>query len=80
MAEPAVKDEWVKTILAERTKLVVELEKIAIIEKIYPSDANFVLIKVADANKLYNHLMNNSVIVRNRTRIFMCENTIRITA
>lgn len=66
-------------IIAERKKLIEELQKVEKIEKIYPSDANFVLIKIADPNKLYNFLVDNGVIVRNRNSIKLCEGCLRIT-
>ncbi|MEG1634279.1 MAG: histidinol-phosphate transaminase [Rikenellaceae bacterium] len=66
-------------IISEREKLIKELQKITEIEKIFPSDANFVLVKTADPNKLYNYLVCNGVIVRNRNSIFLCEGCLRIT-
>jgi histidinol-phosphate aminotransferase len=71
--------EWVETLLNERTVLIEELKKIPSVLHIYPTDANFVLIKVSDANAVYQHLVEKSIIVRNRTTVSLCEGCIRIT-
>ena len=52
---------------------------IPFVEKIYPSDANFILIKVDDANKRYNQLIENGIVIRNRNNQPLCENCLRIT-
>jgi histidinol-phosphate aminotransferase len=70
---------WVKTLLAERTVLVQELEKLPLIQHIYPTDANFVLVKVADANAVYHYLVDKSIIVRNRNTVSLCMGCVRIT-
>lgn len=72
-------DLWVKTLLEEREKMTKELQKLKITEKIYPTDANFILVKVADANKTYNHLVSKGIIVRNRNTVVLCSNCLRIT-
>lgn len=66
-------------ILKGRTDLINELNKINFISKIYPSDANFILIKVDDANKRYNQLLSKGIVIRNRTNQHNCENCLRIT-
>lgn len=71
--------EWRKIILAEREKLVKELEKLELVKHIYPTDANFVLVKVDDANKVYQHLVGAGVIVRNRNSVSLCKNCVRIS-
>lgn len=68
-----------KTILDQRTELIKEFKKIAWIEKIYPTDANFILIRVDNANLRYEELKNKGIIVRNRTREDGCANCLRIT-
>lgn len=72
-------DLWIKTILEERGKLINELQKLPIVEKIYPTDANFILVKVQNANKTYNHLVSKGIIVRNRNTVILCDNCLRIT-
>jgi len=69
----------VSEIIEERKKLINALEDIPFIEKIYPTDANFVLVKVDDANKRYAQLLNKGVVIRNRTTQALCENTLRFT-
>ena len=66
-----------KIILEEKEKLIQELKTLAIIKKIYPSDANFLLIEVEDANQLYQKLVEQKVITRNRNSLV--KNGIRIT-
>ncbi len=73
------KENWVKEILSERERLREELAKLSFVQKIYPTDANFVLVKVEDANFVYNSLKDKGIIVRNRTTVTNCENCLRIT-
>jgi histidinol-phosphate aminotransferase len=49
------------------------------VEKIYPSDANFILVKTTNATGIYNYLKERGVIVRNRTNVLLCEGCLRIT-
>jgi histidinol-phosphate aminotransferase len=67
----------VQKIKEERERLAGILKKMQITEKVYPSDANFLLVKVKDANYLYNTLIGKNIIVRNRSSVI--ENCIRIT-
>ncbi|WP_066218063.1 histidinol-phosphate transaminase [Formosa haliotis] len=73
-----VSDE-IDSILIERSKLMSELKSISYINKIYPSDTNFVLVKLDDATKRYNQLIKEGVVVRNRTTQPLCENCLRLT-
>ena len=75
----AKKTDWVNAILKERTRLQGELINIPFVEKIYPSDANFLLVKVKDADGIYYKLIDNSVIIRNRSRVKLCDGSLRIT-
>ena len=68
-----------KEILDARNSLVAEMVMLDVIEKIYPSDANFVLVQVTNANAIYAYLRDNGVIVRNRSRVHLCGNCLRIT-
>ena len=72
-------EKWVKTLLSERASLIENLQKIALVKHIYPTDANFVLIKVDDANAVYQKLVDKSIIVRNRNTVSLCLGCIRIT-
>ncbi|MCF1191710.1 histidinol-phosphate transaminase [Mangrovimonas sp. AS39] len=69
----------VQQILTERNVLERELRNIAYISEIYPSDANFILVKVDDATKRYNQLIQKGIVVRNRSNQVLCENCLRIT-
>ena len=69
----------VQVILDERKKLIVELNKLSFINEVYPTDANFVLIKVSDARKLYDELLETGIIVRDRSKVALCEGCLRIT-
>lgn len=71
--------EHVKELLAERQKLEKELLNIDFVNKIYPSDANFLLIQVDKASKRYDQLLSLDIVVRNRSSLLGCENTLRIT-
>jgi len=73
------KDAWVKTIIAEREKLANELKQLSFVQKVYPSNANFLLVKMDGARKKFEHLMNEGVIVRDRSKIALCEDSLRIT-
>jgi histidinol-phosphate aminotransferase len=74
-----VVDVQVETLLNERNRLINAFKSVSFIKKIYPSEANFILIKVDDANKRYDELIKNSVVVRNRSSQLHCENCLRIT-
>ncbi|GAA4296542.1 histidinol-phosphate transaminase [Aestuariibaculum suncheonense] len=69
----------IQDILSEREQLVEALKSVDYISKIYPTDANFVLVKVDDANKRYNQLIEKGIVIRNRTTQPGCENTLRLT-
>lgn len=73
------KDAWVKEILKERDVLRMALLKVKGVVFIHPSDANFLLVKMNDANAMYEHLVTQSVIVRNRSTVKLCKDALRIT-
>lgn len=70
---------FIKEIVEEREKLTVSLQKFTFIKKIYPSEANFLLVKVADPKKLYDYLISKEIIVRDRSKAPLCEGCLRIT-
>lgn len=74
-----IKENWVKEILSQRTLMIEELEQLSIVTHIYHTDANFVLVKVDDANLRYKQLVEKGIIVRNRNSVTLCENCLRIT-
>lgn len=65
--------------LSERKKLVERLSKLSIVEHIYPSHANFILVKVIDADRIYQHLIEHGIVVRNRSKLEKLTNCLRIT-
>jgi histidinol-phosphate aminotransferase len=73
------KNAWVEMILEEREPLAKALKTLPMVEKIYKSDANFLLVKVKDADKTYRFLTEKGIIVRNRNKIPLCDNCLRIT-
>ena len=70
---------WVDEALTERTRMMQAVAALPICEHVYPSDANFFLARVSDACRIYDALVEKGIIVRNRHRIMMCENCLRIT-
>jgi histidinol-phosphate aminotransferase len=72
-------NDWIKETLAQRDKLVLALKDFDFVLDIYPSDANFVLVKTTDAKGIYNFLVQNGIIIRNRTNVELCEGCLRIT-
>jgi histidinol-phosphate aminotransferase len=69
----------VAEIVRQREILAAELQKFSFVTRIYPSDANFLLIKTSDANRIYKHLVEQKIVVRNRTNVELCEGCLRIT-
>ena len=69
----------IKVIKEERVKLAETLASLPFVEKIYPSDANFLLVKVGDADALYDYLIANKIIVRNRNKMALCRGCLRMT-
>lgn len=69
----------ISDLLKQRTILSEALVEVNFIENIYPSDANFILVKVDDATKRYDQLLEKGIVIRNRTTQPLCENTLRFT-
>ena len=74
-----VVSDQIASILNERIRLNKALTAYPFIKKIYPSEANFILIKVDDANKRYDELIKNGIVVRNRSSQLHCDNCLRVT-
>ena len=72
-------DEDLAEIKSQRAEVAEELAKLPFVKHIYPSDANFLLVKVDDADAVYEHLIADRIIVRNRNRVKGCEGCLRIT-
>jgi len=69
----------IELIKQEREILLTQLKNLQIVELVYPSDANFVLIKVKDSVKLYNYLISKGIVVRERSNQLLCSNTLRLS-
>lgn len=72
-------DRMIQDILAEREFLKSELEKLPFVQKIHPSHANFLLVQIPNANQVYDDLIKEKIIVRNRAKVLLCEDCLRIT-
>ena len=79
LKRPIDVEEWVKVLLQERTRMMQAFIELPICEKVYPTEANFFLAKMNDATRIYNYLVDQGIIVRNRTRVQLCQNCLRIT-
>ncbi|MCK5068332.1 MAG: histidinol-phosphate transaminase [Bacteroidales bacterium] len=72
-------ERWVSEILEERENMAVQLKSMDVILEVFPSDANFLLVKVEDPGRLYEFLVNRGIIVRDRSSVPLCEGCLRIT-
>lgn len=70
---------WIKTISEQKEWLSQKISKLAFTEQVYPSDANFILVKMKEAKKIYDYLAANGIIVRDRSTVQLCDNCLRIT-
>lgn len=69
----------IKETVMEREMLVKELGALPMVQKIFPSDANFVLVRMDEATLIYNYLKEQGIIVRNRSNVLLCEDSLRVT-
>jgi histidinol-phosphate aminotransferase len=72
-------NDWIKQTVQERTLLSEALLELPMVQTVYPSDANFILVKVEDASKTYNALVDQGIIIRDRSKVALCEGCLRIT-
>lgn len=72
-------ENWVRLLILERNRMVKAFAELPICNKVYPTDANFFLAKMTDAQAIYDYLVAEGIIVRNRTRVTLCQNCLRIT-
>lgn len=72
-------DRWIRMILEERGRLMASFATLPITKIVYPTDANFFLARMTDAPAIYNYLVGKGIIVRNRSKITLCDNCLRIT-
>ena len=75
----SVKDKMVRLILDQRDWLRMELSKLPVCLKLYHSDANFILMRTVDGKKVYDFLVEHTIITRDRSKIILCDGCIRIT-
>ena len=79
LSDPFEIDKWVKMLLQERSRLIQAFMELPVCQQIFPTDANFFLARMTDAQKIYDYLVDKGIIVRNRSRIKLCDNCLRIT-
>ena len=79
LSDPIKIKSEIASIIEQREELLKVLIDVNFVEKIYPTEANFILIKVDDANKRYDELIAKGIVIRNRTTQPLCENTLRLT-
>ena len=70
---------WVNTLLEERARVMEEFVKLPCCVRVFPTDANFFLAKIYEATQIYNYLVSEGIIVRNRTNVALCNDCLRIT-
>ena len=79
LKDPFEVDKWVRILLDERHRLIQAVQELPFVEEVFPTDANFFLTRVKDAQGCYDYLVNQGIIVRNRSRVQLCHNCLRIT-
>ncbi len=79
LSDPFEIDKWVKMLLQERSRLMMAFAELPCCEQIFKTDANFFLARMTDAQRIYDYLVEHGIIVRNRSRIQLCDNCLRIT-
>ena len=79
LKQPELIKAWVNTLLEERTRVMDEFVKLPCCVRVLPTDANFFLAKVYEATQIYNYLVSEGIIVRNRTNVALCNDCLRIT-
>jgi histidinol-phosphate aminotransferase len=72
-------NEMIREIVTEREKLAAALVNLSFVEKVFPSDANFLLVKMSDPVGVYKKLLQKGIVVRDRSRVVLCEGCLRIT-
>ncbi len=70
---------WVKLIVAERAKMSELIKEFPFVIKVFPSETNFILVKMHDATGIYNYLVEKGIVVRNRSKIHLCDDSLRLT-
>ena len=79
LKDPYEVDKWVKILMEERQRLMQAFQELPLCEQVFRTDANFFLTRVTDAQRVYDYLVDRGIIVRNRSRVQLCHNCLRIT-
>ena len=79
LADMGEVERWAEIILSERPRMMQAVATLPFCEAVFPTDANFFLTRVTDAQRVYDYLVGEGIIVRNRTRVALCQNCLRIT-
>ena len=79
LKDPYEVDNWVKILMEERQRLMQAFQELPLCEQVFRTDANFFLTRVTDAQRVYDYLVDRGIIVRNRSRVQLCHNCLRIT-
>jgi histidinol-phosphate aminotransferase len=72
-------EEWIQLLIEERLKMAEDLKQLPFVDHVYPSDANFLLLKTPDAKKIYTYLVEQKIIIRDRSSVALCAGCLRIT-
>jgi histidinol-phosphate aminotransferase len=72
-------NDWIKITVTERDRLSNALSRLSLVKKVYPSDANFILVQMDNAHDIYFRLINEGIIVRDRSKVSLCDDCLRIT-
>ncbi|MBR1389616.1 MAG: histidinol-phosphate transaminase [Prevotella sp.] len=79
LKDPFEVDKWVKLLLEERSRMMDAFKVLPICQEVFPTDANFFLARMTDAKRIYDYLVDRGIIVRNRNKVQLCQNCLRIT-
>ena len=74
-----IRNKWIRSVLEEKNIMMHELQTLKMVQKVFPSDANFLLVKIKDARNIYSYLKDAKVIVRDRSGVSLCDECLRIT-
>jgi histidinol-phosphate aminotransferase len=72
-------NEMIRMLVLMRERLTVDLAELPFVLTVYPSDANFLLVRTTDARAIYEYLLKDGIVVRDRSKVELCEGCLRIT-
>lgn len=79
LEHPGLKERWVASVLGERERVTRALTNSPSVEQVFPSDANFILVRIEQASSVYRYLIEKRIVVRDRSQVLLCEGCLRIT-